>query len=78
MLYSIVVAVGLTVLIVVSVAVGIAVAHEDVAKKREALLAKDWDLWIRENQIVTAAAVTGCPCCALLRTRAELQSPAPE
>ncbi|MCW0216334.1 MAG: hypothetical protein OJJ54_23540 [Pseudonocardia sp.] len=78
MIYTIVVAVGLAALIGISVAVGIAVAKEGSAKEREFLRGKDWDLWIRENQIITAAAVTGCPCCELLRNRAELQSPAPE
>jgi hypothetical protein len=77
MLYSIIVAVGLTVLIGISVRVGIAIAHEDIEEERESLRGKDWDLWLREQQIVTAAAVSGCPCCALLRNRADLQSPAP-
>ncbi|MCE3550497.1 hypothetical protein LWC33_03405 [Pseudonocardia sp. RS11V-5] len=76
-MYAIVVAVGLAALVGLSVSIGVAVGKEEVEKERNRLKGVEWDLWLRENEIVSVAAVTGCPSCALLRARAELQSPPP-
>jgi hypothetical protein len=76
--FPIVVAVGLAALIGLSVAVGVGAAREEVGKERERLRGLEWDLWIREQEIVSLAEVTGCRSCELLRRRAELHSAPPD
>ncbi|GAA1870892.1 hypothetical protein GCM10009836_59470 [Pseudonocardia ailaonensis] len=75
---AVVVAVGLAGLIALSIAVGAGIARGEAEKERERLRAVEWDLWLREHEIVSAAELGGCPCCALLRARADLQSPPPQ
>ncbi|WP_181780851.1 hypothetical protein [Pseudonocardia pini] len=77
-MYAVLVAVLLVALSVLSVSVGVAIAREKADRERDRLRGVEWDLWLREHEITSAASVAGCPSCALLHARAELHSAPPE
>ena len=70
---GVVIALGLLVLVFLSVAVGMILAGERDHRRRRRLDAMRWELWRWEQEIVSAAECRGCSSCALLRHRADLQ-----
>lgn len=65
--------IGLVILIGVSITAGVVLAGE---RLRIAVLkhdARHRRLWRWEQELLTAASVRGCPSCALLRARTDLQ-----
>lgn len=74
---AVIVAIGLVGLIGLSVSVGFGIAAERIEAGRKALQQRHWDVWLREHEIIGVAEMSGCPCCALLRARADLQSAPP-
>ncbi|MCF7551670.1 MULTISPECIES: hypothetical protein [Pseudonocardia] len=76
-MYAVIVAIGLVGLIGLSVSMGFSIAAERVEADRKKLVEREWTVWLREHEIIGVAEMTGCPCCALLRARAELQSAPP-
>ncbi|NMI01590.1 hypothetical protein [Pseudonocardia acidicola] len=69
---------GLVVLVVLSVGLGKILAGERIEGQRKRLAAKQWDLWLWEQELLNIAEFRGCPSCQLLRRRADLQRSAPE
>lgn len=72
------VGIALVGLVMLSVFIGRAIAGERVEEKSKRLAVKHWNLWLWEQELINVAELRGCPSCALLRRRAELQRPAPE
>jgi hypothetical protein len=70
---GIVVTLGLLLLLGLSIAAGMVLSGERHHRRRSRLDALRWELWRWEQEIITAADCRGCPSCALLRRRAELQ-----
>jgi hypothetical protein len=73
-MYAVIVAIGLAGLIGLSVSMGFGIAAE---RAEAEVKRREWDVWLRENELIGLAEMTGCPCCALLRARADLQSAPP-
>jgi hypothetical protein len=72
---AVLVALGLLLLVGLSVAVGVVLAGERHARERRRLAAVRWQLWRWEQELLATAEVDGCASCVLLRRRAELQRP---
>jgi hypothetical protein len=70
-------AIGIVGLIGLSVSVGFGIARQQSDERAEQLRRHEWDLWLREHEMIGVAEMTGCPSCALLRARADLQSAPP-
>ena len=71
-------AVGVLALILVCIAIGVFLGSERRVSERQRLEARRWNLWHREQELLNAAELRGCPSCQLLRRRDELQRPPTE
>jgi hypothetical protein len=69
---AVLVALGLVLLVGLSMAIGVVVAGERHARERRRLAAVRWHLWRWEQELLSTADVDGCASCVLLRRRAEL------
>ncbi|AEA22628.1 hypothetical protein ACFQ34_15430 [Pseudonocardia benzenivorans] len=75
---SILLAVSIAAMAVVSALIGRMIAKEEVEAQRERQARKQWDLYRWEQELINTAELRGCPSCSLLRRRADLQGHAPE
>jgi hypothetical protein len=71
--YAVLIAVGLLILVVISVTAGMLLAGERLHRQREQLESRRWELWRWEQELVNTAELRGCRACQLLRRRADLQ-----